>query len=310
MRLLLLACFALQHSALAVKYLRSASSVTVAAQHDADALQPDFEQRLWAGEDVEVSGASASSLSQVAVANNQTGGRSSQLQRVQLFGLFNTGTNLVYQLLQRNFPGKVSIPEKVWKHVSPRRYFDRVPEAREQFEHDGTVAVAVVRDPLSWLQSVHKAPYNLEKCTKQSSWLTEPCPFTSPIWHPPHGIAFKDIEEYWNQNTADYDRLSDFGFSRSLVIRYEDVVLDTEGVMAKLGSLLQLDAPAAGSLQQVDGPAKDGGSCLGRQQAIDKLKSKGYLKLYHDSEKQEACQRLDAELTFEHGYVDCSTDGS
>eukprot|EP00929_Paragymnodinium_shiwhaense_P078384 TRINITY_DN40618_c0_g1_i1.p1 TRINITY_DN40618_c0_g1~~TRINITY_DN40618_c0_g1_i1.p1 ORF type:complete len:295 (-),score=69.17 TRINITY_DN40618_c0_g1_i1:50-934(-) len=260
--------------------------------------------QLWNGEE------STDVLDATSLLDGNLTGRHAEppVQSVQLFGLFNTGTNLLYQLLQHNFQGRVRMPEKVWKHVSLRRYFERVPEAADEFRTANTVAVAVVREPLSWLQSVHKAPYNLERCSKQPSWLTAPCPFVSPEWHPPHGILFNDIEEYWNENTGDYNRLSDFGFQRSMVVRYEDIVMNTEGVIDRLAQLLQLDAPKA--LQQIDGPAKDGGACLGRQQAIAKLTTKDYLRQYHGREKADACERLDANLMSQHGYGDCGGETS
>ena len=97
----------------------------------------------------------------------------------------------------------------------------------------------MVRDPLSWLQSLKKAPYDLKRCTKKEDWLTAPCAtpktFTDWIAHPdplasipppkflyvpfPGRPALPNLESFWNEWTRDYTHMADFGFADSLVIR-------------------------------------------------------------------------------------------
>lgn len=82
-------------------------------------------------------------------------------------GLFNTGLNLFEQSLYLNcdIPGS-STPKKGKEHDAPwgkhtpaslRRHFDA--SAYEGVSHTDTLAVAVVKDPYSWMRSMCNRPY-------------------------------------------------------------------------------------------------------------------------------------------------------
>lgn len=249
---------------------------------------------------------------QIAFPPGRAGARS-----VQILGLYNTGTNLLQALLDKNFPGVFVAPTPArhgfgqifWKHVQPTELMRKDPSLRGQLEAHKTVAIAMVRDPLAWLQSTKAAPYDLAGCmrTYGTAWLTSPC--TLPLQSDSGGGAaytmpgpqtLPSLPAFWNEWTADYERLQDFGFQQSLVIRYEDIVLDTEGVLGKIAALAGVPPPA--SVQQKHGPAKPGG---GRAQALAKLRSKAWLDGYSPEELSAACSRLTPALMSELDYHDC-----
>merc|ERR1719321_2118887 len=48
------------------------------------------------------------------------------------------------------------------------------PGVRADIERNGLPALVMVREPLSWLQSMKKAPYDLRACLARVDWLTAP----------------------------------------------------------------------------------------------------------------------------------------
>merc|ERR1719428_2338871 len=132
-------------------------------------------------------------------------------------------------------PGKTSF----WKHAKP----SAMSRLKPTLQSSGVVGVAVIRDPMSWLQSMRKAPYDLRNCFTNYNWLTAPCTLPAPCVppstncvHPAHSgpMHMTNVEAFWNEWTKDYDALGKFGFTSFVVVRYEDIVLDTQGVLAAI----------------------------------------------------------------------------
>jgi len=239
---------------------------------------------------------------------------------VQILGLYNTGTNLLQALLDKNFPGVFVPPAHgrhafgtiFWKHVQPTVLLRKAPSLKRQLQDHDAVGLAMIRDPLAWLQSTKTAPYDLKGCMRHgpgSAWLTEPC--TLPLTSDTGGGAahtmrapqtLPSLPAFWNEWTQDYSRLEEFGFRRNLVISYEDLVLDTEGVLHKIAQLVGVPPPA--TVQQKRAPAKSGPG-HGREKAVAKLRSKSWLNAYSPAERAAACARLSAPLMAQYDYHDC-----
>jgi hypothetical protein len=234
-----------------------------------------------------------------------------------VLGQHNTGTNLLSQLVQINFPARGhQIPSTVvagippsdvwWKHAKPAGV---KMSLQSQMRSSNAVALVMLRDPMSWLQSMKKAPYDLKMCTQRADWLTAPCslPSSRPT---PLGTAYMtpvslaNIESHWNEWTKDYGHLSSYGFNSAVLIRYEDIVMDTEGVLNRISAAIGV--PRAEPTKHVHGSAKEHGSSNGRQAAILKLKTKSYLDNYNPKQKNDACARLDHNLLTKHQYTDCN----
>jgi hypothetical protein len=234
--------------------------------------------------------------------------------RYVLAGQYNTGTNLLAKLVKLNFAGLrqedqnfhagAAYDSYFWKHTKPS---NMKPGVRADIERRGVVALVMVRDPMSWLQSMKKAPYDLKGCINRYDWLVSPCstPPTYAEWHghvPQTRLHLANIEAHWNEWTRDYQHMKDFGFADAVVVRYEDLVLDTDTQLARIASVLKLPAPAA--VRHIHAPAKNHGAPNGRAAAILKLKNKPYLHSYTDHQKGQVCERLDMELMKQMKYTD------
>jgi hypothetical protein len=232
-----------------------------------------------------------------------------------VFGQFNTGTNLLEKLFLQNFhyATKHQVRTgKVWKHLRPTEF------ANVDLPNDAVLLVCI-RDPLSWLRSMRKAPYDLSSCVqgapygwhghkRDGFWIEQPCTLKSRrfgLYTMPR-VDFRGLADYWNRWMEEYDELPRLGFKQVLFIRYEDMVLDTEAVLDEIGHAIGREAPK--NAVQVHGPAKTHGRANGRQEAIMKLNSKRYLHSYSRAELQTACKVLDRRVMEEHGYTDCKED--
>jgi hypothetical protein len=258
----------------------------------------------WDGLDQEIAvaeNATGAAKGNATGAANATGFALLGSSKYLLAGQFNTGTNLLDALVQLNFPGAFHDEQWVyyWKHRKPA---DMTLADRANIKNKGLVALVMVRDPLSWLQSMKKAPYDMRACVTRYDWLTAPCS-TPPNYSQLHGtkpVHLQNIEAYWNEWARDYQHMKDFGFSDAVVIRYEDLVLDTEGQLQRIAHVLNLPAPSI--VRQVHGPAKTHGNANGRAVAIQKLKNKPYLQQYTFLEKTAVCDRLDKGLLRDFDY--------
>lgn len=278
-------------------------------------FEPDLSSPddLWDGSDADAALASAvdqlwsvpNVSSAVALGVNRTAGRHPAMH---MYGLFNTGTNLLFDLIGKNFkayqiePFKQSQPG--WKHAKPSVYFANNPHLKPQA---GDVMVVMIRDPMSWLMSMRKAPYNLQSCTVGSDWTTRPCTMScdAACLHTHRGPkSFANIEDVWNSYMQDYEASSRYGYGKVVLVRYEDLVMQPGVELRRIGDALGIQ-PAAQVVHQLT-PAKNHGMSLGRAQAMEKLRSKSYLHMYGNGDRSKACARLDKPMMQRHGYRDCS----
>lgn len=281
----------------------------------------DLDDSVWGGDDEvavdhQLPANGTSSLKNVESFHEESSNASAYLHYVQLYGPFNTGTNLLQQLLQKNFPGQIFVREPVWKHSSLRNLLKEQPHVRSSLASSGP-AIAVVRDPLSWLQSMKKAGYDLKSCTESPMWLQAGCRLpekgglysTNGCLHcssvPAHRrpVMFDDLMHFWNSYTEDYLNLASFGPTSFTVMRYEDLVFHTEDLMDRVADLVGIPHPA--NFKQQEASAKNHGSSNGRQKAIDKLNSKSYMAAYLPGEVSTACAGLDGNVLHKEDYHDC-----
>lgn len=249
-------------------------------------------ERLWAGMEVNVSEAAGT----VRTLTSRDGGG------VQIMGHYNTGTNLLEALLMSNFPSEFTIaagsvtsgPCKFWKHADLQQLKSARPDILSYCkEGAGTVGLALVRNPLSWLASFHHEAYDLWACKDGSDWLTRPCVY--PLGSPAclGGKSFDNLEVLWGHWASTYRNLPEYGFKRYLLIRYEDLVLRTKQVMNTIAKVAGIPPPK--ELEQIDDDksptAQDDN---GRVDSENKLKTKSYLSDLTADEMRAACERLDA----------------
>jgi hypothetical protein len=233
--------------------------------------------------------ASSSSSSHAAAVNITNGGGPPLL----MLGLHNTGTNLLARLMEMNGIGSPPFHAglKIWKHVRPDLLEARFrKEGRlDDLKKGGLVTVVVIRDPMSWIQSMRKAPYDLKGCLLRKNWATSPCYFPAP--HKPgtsipkfkgivaHEETFHldNIESVWNEWTRQYGELASYGWApgKSLMVSYEELVLDTEATLGRIAAAAGRPRPT--DFKQLRTPAKSHGMANGRAMALKKLHNKPYL---------------------------------
>jgi len=253
-----------------------------------------LDARVWGGYEAEE--ADEHSL-ETNLINNTDNNTDASWRRILILGQFNTGTNLLSKLVSLNF-GRTLDYGGLWKHTRPTR---GLPSLKQQ---DPAILV-MVRDPLSWLQSVRKSPYNLGSCVGPN-WLSSSCTMdanTSPQngFHP--SVTLSSLEAFWNVWYGEYAELPHKGFHHVVLIRYEDLVLNTERELNRVATAI--GSPSVRNVVQQHAPAKSHGQSNGRAAAIAKLRSKSYLHLYSGLERTQACTRLDKKLMNDNGYHDC-----
>lgn len=233
---------------------------------------------------------------------------------VQVLGLYDAGTNLMQALLLKNFQGQMSpVPADrrfyglvFWKHAQPALLLEKVPWLQARLRERRVLGVAVVRDPLAWFQSLKDEPYDLAGCVRGPDWLTRPC--TLPLASTSGGgqqstmpgpLTLPGLAEYWNAWTRQYDELEAYGMQK-LVVRYEDLVLDTEKEVERVASALGADLQQFRQQQSAAKPSSGGPE--GRQKALAKLEGQTWLGRYAPGELEAVCARLDRGLMAKYGY--------
>jgi hypothetical protein len=112
-------------------------------------------------------------------------------------GLFNTGTNAVSQSMSMNFimMDDYMVYNLFWgKHVPPRDIWTR-PYPKDRIET--TLPIVLVRDPMYWMQSMCKAPYN----AKWDKGTNRRCPNLIPTSKEQHQLAKFNTSSYSNNSS-------------------------------------------------------------------------------------------------------------
>jgi hypothetical protein len=143
--------------------------------------------------------------------------RRSRLRVVKVHGLLRTGTNYVSALLGENLDLRILGPEKGgWKHGP----IDGT---------DGTTYVVVVKSPYTWLESF----YNWEVIRNRTEATSLKEFAVAPVSHPQLAEVWsaRDPIDAWNKATSSW--LESQAEHDVLVLRYEDVIADVPGELAR-----------------------------------------------------------------------------
>eukprot|EP00927_Polykrikos_kofoidii_P031026 TRINITY_DN26699_c0_g1_i1.p1 TRINITY_DN26699_c0_g1~~TRINITY_DN26699_c0_g1_i1.p1 ORF type:complete len:338 (+),score=32.90 TRINITY_DN26699_c0_g1_i1:64-1077(+) len=247
--------------------------------------------------------------------------------KVHILGLQDTGTNLVSSLLWQNFRDQLVFYDStnldtsnlrksyVWKHANIMELFACNSWALNRLGNAGVTAIAMVRDPLSWMQSIRKAPYDFKACVEGEAWLSQKC-----LHHCPAGfekcketkkiaapVEYDDLAHVWASWNEAYSLLTSYGFTDAIVVRYEDLVSDPGSFLLNVSARMNLSLPAGGT-RFVTEAAKNHGDAVGREAALEKITHKTYLWDFDDAELFEACKRLQPfeRIRQIYGYNDCT----
>jgi hypothetical protein len=136
---------------------------------------------------------------------------------VQILGPFNTGTNLLHQIISTAYNTKIGPIGStiIWKHS----IIDNVV-VRNKIKN--VLKIVMVRDPYFWLRSLEKKRYTLESKSKNpndiNQLLVKPCKLRTH--------KFSNCVQLWNYYYKNY--LNFLSKDRTLYISYEQLIFEPD----------------------------------------------------------------------------------
>jgi hypothetical protein len=267
----------------------------------------DSISELWEGMDVVDNQVEMDSMrSDVRLQANISIMLPKRLPKLQILGMFDSGTNLLGALLKKNLgaemlnqmcPGSNEpfFPKcHFWKHTPPQNV--------NWHDQRGLRMIALVRSPLAQFSSWIKAPYDLHTCMEGVDWLEDQnitCTVEEWKYGKAEQVKFHGPTEVWNAYTRGYHDLAAEG-ARIKIVEYENLVLNTEEVVRDIGTFLGVQI---GAFQQILEPAKGHGRPVGRELAMRKIRGMAYMKQtpWSDAQKTKGvCQNLDTSMMEHH----------
>jgi len=161
-----------------------------------------------------------------------------------VYGLFNTGTNIMTEMVKQYCSDFKSLTKKcearIWKHAPWN------PEV-VKIIHKEIPVIVMAKDPLTWFHSACKTPYQL----KYSGEL--PC--EEAVFQSPWSIRGKKYESLMNVYEEYYrlvfnETLGGPGHAQTLIIRYEDLLMSADDVMGRTCAHLGLEKKGTVKIQE------------------------------------------------------------
>lgn len=215
-----------------------------------------------------------------------------------IVGPFDSGTNLMQMLVQRNFPSVVlpchcseaSTP-RFWKHSNSGPLEFKNAVQRAGLNPAAVKVIVLLRSPLSQAVSWRKAPYNLEPCTAKlyDRWKfycsariaasVDLCKPRSPFGlstDDTRPVGFQNTIEVYNAYVRQYLSLASSGwFSGVHIVTYEEILYQPEAVIEELARFLE--APMPVNVDICSAPAKGHGNAHGRDLALQMYRQRPWL---------------------------------
>lgn len=180
---------------------------------------------------------------------------------VQIYGPFNTGTNLLTKFLQAIFHIQIlrDGSSHDWKHALD------IPHRPNLFN------IFIIKNPFSWFQSMFKEPYDV-KLNRKKRLLFQPIHFYRK--HVPVGkkynVKFQSLPKLWFHYYSLYLQYAQ-KHNNCIFITYEDLLYNTDSVMNQLSSLFGIPLPPQYQTikeKTFQKPAKKKGKCNNFQKAV------------------------------------------
>lgn len=164
---------------------------------------------------------------------------------VQVIGLFNSGTNLVSKIIKELFDCKIDKEGNTifWKHSLITKEFlnQQLKSQNRQTQNYYTIFVVVIKHLDLWIESMKKKGANYGLISKDDKIeLSPPLHLLNRIHYslPKSNIEFKSLEDCWNKF---YDNaINLIPNNRSIIVRYEDVILQPRKLVSNLNRKLNL----------------------------------------------------------------------
>jgi hypothetical protein len=194
--------------------------------------------------------------------NSQLPKNSPRLPNIQIYGAFNTGTNLLTVLFEKLF--HIYIPRvgsaKRWKHTLEMNHFPN-------YFH-----ILVLKNPFSWFQSMKKESYNL-LIPNRGNLLHHPVMMKShhdPWNGDPFVRHFSSLSKVWLYY---YQMYMNFAtkHTNSIIVTYEDILYDNDRLLNYLSEIFKISLPVNYEKikdESMKRPAKTHGHCNNLNKAL------------------------------------------
>ncbi len=187
---------------------------------------------------------------------------SPKIPQIQIYGSFNTGTNLLVVLFEKIF--KIQIPRvgsaKKWKHTLEIQNFPN-------YFH-----ILFVKNPFSWFQSMLKQSYNLIIPNRQNL-LHQPVMMKAhhDMWNgDSFNRHFSSISKLWFYYYQMYMNFA-IKHSNTFIISYEEILYDNDRLFQKFSEIFNLPLPSNFDKirnEAMKRPAKNHGNCNNLNKAL------------------------------------------
>lgn len=151
------------------------------------------------------------------------------MRLVKIYGERNSGTIYIEWLLKNNFDIKIiDTPDLGWKH----RLAPTEDELKERIKKE-VIFVCIIKNPYSWLLSMHKRPYQHEELRK--------LPFSRFLKYS-YG-DYRNPIVMWNLKYQSYIKMQRYA-NNFHFIRFEDLLTDMKTSLNGFASKFDLEIPA------------------------------------------------------------------
>eukprot|EP00401_Gymnodinium_catenatum_P039242 CAMPEP_0117533660 /NCGR_PEP_ID=MMETSP0784-20121206/40007_1 /TAXON_ID=39447 /ORGANISM="" /LENGTH=427 /DNA_ID=CAMNT_0005330109 /DNA_START=56 /DNA_END=1339 /DNA_ORIENTATION=+ len=250
--------------------------------------------------------------------------------QVRIYGMYNTGTNLVTFMMGTRHPHANVCPhgEELYTRDRCHNYTGPYKHANPAFvqewlsspHSEGIRAILMVRNPFSWLASMKRHPYGLASCIGSASShgqddaVTAACTCRDLV-----GMGVKDricardqvsyasMADVWNQYVAGYKQAATCSGRWTALVRYEDLVLEPTQALQLIDTRIVLAASEPWQAERlVEQSVKSNGR--GRGDAMQEIRHRSYRQSFSSEELEILCRLLDKALLLEFGYAhECSS---
>ena len=237
---------------------------------------------------------------------------------IGILGPFNSGTNFLRRQLLIWYGSEDTVAicdgnqktkgcdQFPWKHAPP---WQLAPIT-------DTFIIAITRNPLAWMRSMRRSPYNLICSTHLG--LAD-CRLTHHGGQP-YYETFENLPSVWNQYNTDYLKRDIY------MIRYEDLVLHFKATFTKLTNAIQIyqeknkrgtrsihvtrskDKAILSSQPLYKGRAKLHGKSKNWRQAKNSVSNQLWLKYISAEDLEWMCMNLNNTLMQRLNYTTCLKD--
>lgn len=167
---------------------------------------------------------------------------------VQIIGLFNTGTNLVASIIKNLYKCTIHSEGNTlfWKHsfVTPQFIKEQLIYSKNMGVNSAnqTYFIIVIKHIDSWIDSIKKKPYTLsinDDDNNRKCVLKPPRNIKNIHYFLPNkDYTFDSLVECWNEFYT--SAIRSLPYNRTIIVRYEDLILQPHYVIKSLSSKLTL----------------------------------------------------------------------